>query len=369
MTSVRDRDPSTLKPREAAELWLQNGRSSEGWTESTHRDYEKNIRRFLHWCANENIESVGELTPWDIELFRQVRQSDTNRNDEPIAPTTVRSTMMTLKQFVDYLKRIGAVEEDLTEAVAEAVPTVSKEDATNDELLETERAVGLVNHYRNDPRTRATTKHVILEILWHVGCRISGLRALDVKDYDREQRTLTFRNRPETGTRLKRGADGERSVFISETVAEILNEWLIRERPKKADEYGRNPLISCRQGRPSISTIRFHTYLATQPCVRRECPHGEFPKKCEYRERSKSSKCPSSRSPHRIRTGSITWHRDRGIPLEECSKRVNAESDTIKRYYDKADLPAELERRRQYTADLDVVASDEDDSDDQMTNE
>lgn len=335
-------------------MWLEDGRTGEGWTDETVRDYKSNISRFLLWCANEQVETVGDLTPWDIELFRQDRQNDTTRSGDRIAPSTLRGSMMTLKQFVDYLARIGAVEKDIAEAAAEAVPTLSKEDATNDDLLPAEEAFALLEFYRDSVGDRATDRHAILEILWHTGCRVGGLRALDLSDYNREDRTLSFVNRPETGTRLKRGEDGNRTVLLSESVCEVLDEYILRERFDKRDEYGREPLISLRQGRPVTTTLQAKTYLATQPCVYRSCPHGERPGDCQYRERTHASKCPSSKSPHRIRTGSITWHRDRGIPIEDCATRVNANAETIKRYYDKANASQELERRRKYTEDLDI---------------
>ncbi|WP_255149771.1 tyrosine-type recombinase/integrase [Halorarius halobius] len=336
-------------------MWLDDGRTGEGWTDETVRDYKSNISRFLLWCANEQVEEVGELTPWDIELFRQDRQNDTVRSGEKIAPSTLRGSMMTLKQFVDYLVRIGGVDDEVGEAAAEAVPTLSKEDATSDDMLNAEDALALLDYYRNSARDRATDRHVVLEILWHTGCRRGGIRALDLEDYHPEERTLTFVNRPESGTRLKRGDDGERTVLLSPTVCEVIDEYIARERYQKRDEYGREPLLSFRQDRPSVATIQSKSYLATQPCVYRECPHGERPRECLFRERTHSSKCPSSRSPHAVRTGSITWHRDRGVPIEETATRVNATADTIEKYYDKADADQELERRRQYTENLDIT--------------
>lgn len=359
MSGRRGADPSEIDVDEAVKMWLEDGRAGKGWTDETLRDYNSNIRRFLLWCANEQVEEVGELTPWDIELFRQERQTDTNRKDEPISPSTIRSSMMTLKQFVDYLVRIGAVEDEVGDAAAEAVPTLSKEDATSDEMLETEKALALINENRTNVAMRARPRHAVLELLWHVGCRLSGIRALDLGDYSSEDRTLSFVNRPDSGTRLKRGSDGERTVLISQEVCDVLDEYIARERFDKRDEYGRDPLFSFNQARPVTGTFRGKAYLSTQPCEYRDCPHDRRPGDCEYRERTHASKCPSSRSPHPIRTGSITWHRDIGVPLEECATRVNATPDTIQKYYDKADNDQELERRRPYTENLDITDVDE----------
>jgi site-specific recombinase XerD len=354
----RDRDPGSMSPEEAAEMWLAD--VADSCTEKTVRDYRKNTRRFLQWCANEQVEEIGELTGWDIELFKRDRRTDVGLHGDTIAPATLRSSMMTLKQFVEFLVRIDAVDPDLGDKVAHAVPRLSDEDRTSDEMLAQEDALAYIENYRNDQKWYGTPRHAILEVLWHVGCRVGGLRALDLGDYDPDNRTLEFVNRSETGTRLKRGDEGERLVFISPAVRGVLDTYVARERCEKRDEHGRKPLFCFQKGRPVVSTLRAKAYLATQPCVLRECPHDRDPAKCEYRERNHASKCPSSRSPHPIRTGSITWHRDSGVPRLKTAKRVNASVETIDSYYDKADKQQQLERRRDDTEHLDITETTND---------
>jgi hypothetical protein len=87
-------------------------------------------------------------------------------------------------------------------------------------------------------------------------------------------------------------------------------------------------------------------YLATTPCRHSPCPHDQDPDTCDYLSYTTASGCPSSRAPHHIRTGSITWQRSRGIPLEVVADRVNASPQTIEQYYDKEDPRRELEERR-----------------------
>jgi hypothetical protein len=90
-------------------------------------------------------------------------------------------------------------------------------------------------------------------------------------------------------------------------------------------------------------------YLGTLPCLHSPCPHGNDPETCDYVDYSKASKCPSSRSPHQVRTGSITWQLNRGVPIEVVAERVNTSVRTLKRHYDQPTKREELEeRRRQY---------------------
>lgn len=96
------------------------------------------------------------------------------------------------------------------------------------------------------------------------------------------------------------------------------------------------------------------------PPTNRACPHGNDRATCGYVDRNHASKCPSSRSPHRFRTGSITWQLNEGLSVEQVADRVNATPQVIRRYYDKATQKEEFEqRRRAASAALDIEESDD----------
>lgn len=336
--------PTELSVAEARQWFLDHRRAdASDWT---LRTYSYRLNAFVDWCESEDVDTVGELDGWTFERFFRHRRAD-------LAPVSLKGQMSSLKVFVAYLERIEAVPDGLSEKVD--IPTVSREQETSDVQLEAADARELIRYYRNSTAERATPRHVVLELLWNTGCRLGGLRGLDLGDYSSEERFLDFRHRPESDTPLKNDYEGERTVAVSETVCDVLDHYIARERTRKRDQFGREPLLSGRQGRPSATSIRAWAYLATQPCVHVQCPHGRQKSTCDFRSRGAASKCPSSRAPHHIRTGSITWHLDRGIPLEVVAERVNAAPETIKRFYDKATSLQKLEqRRKQYTGDLDI---------------
>ncbi|SNZ06086.1 Site-specific recombinase XerD [Natronoarchaeum philippinense] len=336
--------PDDLTPAEAREYYLDDLRADS--SDHTIRSYGYRLTQFVEWCEEHDVEQVSEISGWTIDQFKRDRQS---MGDEPV---TVKGKMVAVKQLLDYCARIDAVDEDLPEKVD--IPSLSRAEETSDTKLAAEDAQALLEYYRNDPGVYATNHHALLEVLWNTGARLSGIRTLDLEDYYPDRQFLDFKHRPETGTGLKNDEDGERPVSIPETVCDVLDAYIERDRWEKRDDHGRQPLFSCRQGRPSASTIRSWCYLATQPCLHQECPHGETRPTCEYPHRNKASQCPSSRSPHQVRTGSITWHRDRGIPMEVTAERVNASPDVIERHYDKASAVERMEkRRRKYVQDLD----------------
>ena len=327
--------PEELTPREAWNRYMDRRRPES--TEQTSRSYYYSLKLFVEWCEDEEIEQVGEFTGWLFETY------ETKRSGDDIAPITLRQEMQTLKQFVEYLERIEAVEEGLTDRVH--VPTVDPEDQSSDTKLATEHAIGLLEHYREtEPASR---RHAALEVFWHTGCRLGVLRALDVRDYHSDEQFIEFRHRPDTGTPLKNKRDGERPVALPAMVAVTLDRYLDSSNYWDVhDEHGRRPLFASRQGRAGHNTIRTWTYQATLPCQNAECPHDRDPEDCDWTKRNQSSKCPSSRSPHQIRTGSITWQLNNGIPPEVVSTRANVGVQTLKKHYDKATPRKRMERRR-----------------------
>ncbi|MDS0276456.1 site-specific integrase [Halomicroarcula sp. S1AR25-4] len=314
-------------------------------TDSTIRSYSNRLTPFVEWCEEEPVESVGELSGWLLDEYRRSLTED--------APVTVKGKMMAVKQLLGYLGRIDAVDTELEEKVP--IPKLSAEDERSEIKLAPDDASSLLAYYRESKTWYGTPRHTLLEVLWFTGCRLSGIRALDFEDYDNERGILRFVNRPQTGTRLKNGKDGERPVAIPPEVVDVLDTYIHRERFDKRDEHGRRPLFSARQARPSKTTVRAWSYLGTQPCVYTGCPHGRERPKCNYRERNYSGSCPSSRSPHQVRTGSITWQLNCGMPIEDVAERVNSTPAVIRRHYDVATGDEKLEeRRRDYLGDLSI---------------
>lgn len=339
-------DSPDLTIPEAVELYIR--RKKTDWKGETERTKRRNLGLFEDYAAEREIETLDDLTRWTVGGFTDFLM------EKDYARVTVATRQKSARAWLKYLESQGLVPLGIHLAI-ETV-RLSDEEETSDQQLAPEDARALLSFYRESAEYRGTTKHVVLEILWHVGCRMSGLRALDLEDYDPESGDLRFRNRPETGTRLKRGNTHERNVTLSETPQKVLDLYLARERIDIRDEHGRKPLITTRQGRPVRGTIRGYMYQATQPCMAQECPHGNRRPNCEYVPRTHASKCPSTRAPHAIRRGSITWQRNLGFSEQTVADRAAATPSVIRRYYDDPDYDDELQRRRNETAEIDIEA-------------
>ncbi|WP_175454370.1 tyrosine-type recombinase/integrase [Halopelagius longus] len=331
-----DRIPD-LSPREALERWLSSIRVSKA--ESTVSAYWYQLKHFAEFCEEEEIVSISDVSGWDLEEYKNYRLST------GMKAATLNKEFLTLRSFLQYCARVELVDDSLPEKVDP--PDVSRDEFVDDTRLHSDNAKSLLDYYEaNEYGSRA---HVLLALEWYTGARLGAIRGLDIDDYDSEREYLQFFHRPADDTPLKNGKDGERAVGLPTDICEIIDTYLAENRHAVHDDNGRRPLVTSEVGRPSRNAVRAWTYIATVPCIYGACPHGNNPETCDYLSYSTASQCPSSRSPHQVRTGSITWQLNRGVPIEKVAKRVNTSVRVLKKHYDK---PTELEdleeRRREY---------------------
>ncbi|ADQ68471.1 tyrosine-type recombinase/integrase [Halogeometricum borinquense] len=338
--------PSDLTPREAVRRYLD--RRSTELSESSVRTYRYRLKLWVEWCEDENIERVEDLTGWTFEQFEAFRSG------QGIASPTLHGEMETLKGHIEYLERIEAVDDGLADKVH--VPDVPDSEMSRDTMLRPEDAEDLIRYYRTHDNVYGTRFHAALELAFHTGARLGALRGIDLRDYHSDEQFVEFVHRPETNTPLKNQRSGERSVSLLSEVCDAIDEFIAHNRPSGHDEFGRSPLfLTYHENRVSKNAFRAWIYRATQPCVAGTCPHNYDRETCDFRRHSTASQCPSSRAPHHVRTGSITWHRDRGFPPEVTAERVNASQEVIEKHYDKASQRERMElRRRPHLGKLEI---------------
>jgi site-specific recombinase XerD len=346
------RGPPDLSPQQLVDRWLDKRRSDS--SEQTISTYYYRLKLFVEWCQSEGIDRASELTTWDVESYEAHRQS------QGVETNTLRNEIITLEQVLDYGARIGVVDDSVPENIE--APTVPQHAKSSDTLLTEDAAEALLDYHRE--HNHGSREHVLLELLWYTGARVGAISGLDLRDYDGEEQFVEFVHRTETDTPLKNAVDGQRPVGLPAEVCEAIDAYLQGARDDVTDDQGRQPLITSYLGRPTKGTLRGWVYEATVPCQHSPCPHGKDPDTCEWTHYDHASKCPSSRSPHQIRTGAITWMLNCGIPVEVVAERVNASIEVIQRHYDKAQALAEMERRRRpYLDDLGFEDDGDDDRD------
>lgn len=200
----------------------------------------------------------------------------------------------------------------------------------------------------------ASRDHVSMLLFCRTGARLGAVRSLDLEDYHEEKDYLTFHHRPESGTPLKNGMDGERHVALKTETSLVVADYIEHERLSAKDDHHRYPLITTVHGRIAISTLRRLVYRLTRPCVYEgECPHDREQNACEATvDAHSSSKCPSSVSPHDLRRSSITHHCRSDVPVPVVSDRCDVSPEVLDKHYNQMTGQEKMEQRRGYLDNL-----------------
>lgn len=293
------------------------------------------------------IENLNNLSPRQAEEYEGWRKYDSLDREKPLAGPTLEDDMYLYKEFLEYMTRIRGVPADTYEIVE--VPNTGE--GVDKETLDADRADVILVYL--DCFEYASREHVTILLLMKTGRRPCDLRALDVDDFDDsgDEATLTFKHRPDEGTGLKENEKHEAGIDLTTDVTKVIRDYIKHDRDDVEDAFGREPLLSTKNGRLSKSSIREYAYKWTRPCkVGKDCPHDRDPDDCEAANSSKkASGCPDSRSPRKIRSGYVTAKLNAGSSYESVGHRVGATKGVLQRHYDH---PNQEEERERYQEDI-----------------
>jgi integrase len=327
-------------PHEAMNRYLKDKKAEV--SDKTIYNYGTTLRQFCDWLTDYGTNDLRELDSDTIQRYREFRTGK-------VARITARNDLRTIKQFVEFCETIQAVPTGLGELVR--IPKTDASDEICDDLLTREEAVAILDHLSKF--SYASDRHVIILILWKTGMRLSGLRALDVEDFDEGRPALEIRHRPESGTPLKKKERGERDVLITPETAEVIADYIAETRIDVTDDHGRRPLLTTRHGRRARTSIQRMVYTATRPCFYGgTCPVEKDPETCEHNEWNAAYGCPASVSPHALRRGYVTAARNAGQPKDVTGERANMSGRILDKHYDKGSAAEKAERRRDYLRDI-----------------
>lgn len=341
MTKKPEQNPIT--PDAALSFYIENRRYEV--RESTLRTHKSRIRSFTRWLDDEGIHNMNDVDLHAVHDYRVYKRDD-NGDDPPCNSVTMQGQVSTLRRFLEVLGNYGYVSPNLAENIQ--LPKTTDEEESRDVLIDSGRANAILDFLRE--YRYASPQHVTFLLMWRSGARRGGIRALDLKDFDRDEMALSFEHRPDTGTPLKNGKRGERDVGLTSSVCTVIEDYIDSpNRVRVLDDENRHPLITTEFGRPSPSTIQNWVYNLTRPCeIGEPCPHDYDPTSCEFTRYDNASGCPSSVSPHAIRRGSITAFRNAGTPREVVSDRGDVSEKILMKHYDKASKRQQMRRRRDH---------------------
>jgi len=172
---------------------------------------------------------------------------------------------------------------------------------------------------------------------------MGAVRGIDLDDVDLEDRKISLAHQPEDDTPLKNGKGGERLVAISSGLAEVLDDYISTIRTEVDDSADRKPLLTCRNGRISRTTVRRRVYRLTAPCfVDNECEG------CDSETEGAYSRCDGSVGPHAVRRSAITHFLTCDVPVEVVGDRMDVSRGVIDKHYDERSEEVKVEQRRGY---------------------
>lgn len=322
----------SLPPEEGVDSYLKKREGEVG--DSTLETYERDLNAIVEFCRKQNITELKQLDGEALnELQVWIREEVPVRTDE-YAPKRMRDYMYLVQSFIKHLETIEAVPEGLHKKVD--IPELEKGDGVCEDFLDSERAQTIVDHLSTFEY--ASLDHVIWVLLAILGDRKSGIRSIDVKDChpDEDDPYIELHHRPDQGTGLKNNDSSEREVSLPPWVADVISEYIDIKRNEVTDEYGREPLLTTSEGRIAPSTLTKYAYKWTRPCaISRECPHDKDIDDCKAASNTDhASKCPSTKSPHKVRKGYITAERKKGVPKGVLSERCDVSEAVLEEHYE-----------------------------------
>lgn len=331
-----------IPPVEAVEQYLQSKHDVLASTRDNHR---YRLEHFTNWAKEAEVESMQELRGFHLEQYKNWRLNETECN-----LVTLEQSFHTLRVFLRWCEKTEIVAEDLSDKVI--IPNVSSQDKARDVAISHDRATEIIDYLCRFHW--ASNEHIAFHTLYHCGMRRSGLFSLDVDDWHPEERYLSIRNRPDQGTRLKLGDNGERNVSVTDDrLVSALTDYIESERPNVEDDYGRTPLLASIHGRVHYQTITKYIYKVTRPCYYgNECPLSRDLDECEGTNYKGFSACPESVSPHPIRRSAISHHLSESVPAKICSERMSVSMEVLDLHYDARDEEEKRLNRERYLDDL-----------------
>ena len=329
----------SIEPAEAVDMYLTD-RTSE-LSENSIKSYRKRLNAFIRWCNDNGITHLSNIEGIDLHRFKVDQQ-------EQVAHATMVNRLHALRALLQWAGRIDVVDAALHEKVV-----VPKDDSSRSRAIDSDTASAILSYLRRFEY--ASRNHVVMELLWTTAMRLGEIRSIDLDDFhpapdDAKGPYITLRHRPDTGTPLKNGPDGERTVSIRPETRSIVDDYIVHNRTQVTDEYGRDPLLTTRNGRPGATTIRNAVYAWTRPCaIGKDCPHERNPDNCEAASKVvEAFRCPDVYRPHDIRRGGITHHLKKDVPKPMVSDRCDVSPDVLDKHYDQRSDVEKMEQRRSY---------------------
>jgi site-specific recombinase XerD len=324
-----------LAPQRVLDLYLEERETD--LADSTRRSHRYTIETFVEYCANNDITVLSDVDGRDLHDYRIERRDDVSGN-------TLRSQLGTVRVFMRFAESIEAARRGIAERIR--LPEVEKQ--SRETRVTESVAKEALDHL--SCFKYAGRDHAVFRLLWTTAIRVGTARSFDVEDFDEEQQLLAVQHRPDSATPLKNAERAERLLVLDDDTTDVVADYVAHNRVDVTDDDGRQPLFTTDHGRIGISTLRRAIYRWTRPCEHGEgCPHDRDLEECTARQRvQKAAECPSTRSPHDVRRGAISYYLDADTPVKAISDRADVSESVLTKHYDARTEEEKADARRKF---------------------
>ncbi|WP_158853978.1 site-specific integrase [Halorhabdus sp. CUG00001] len=334
-------DLEPIAPQDILDWYLEHRR--DDLRTSTRRKHRSALGTFVDWTDEAGIENMNDIGGRQLMEFKTWRKTETD-----LVTVSLNGNLAILQRFLRFCENIDAIADGVADRVP--LPNVPPEEEVNYEVPSDEEVREIQTYCRRFEYT--SRRHVEFELIAEIGVRLGAVRAIDMDDFDPDEKVIHLRHRPEStdeyGTPLKNGPDGERIVNLSDRLRDYIVAYIDQKRTDVRDKFDRKPLFTTSSGRPSTATIRRDFYKLSRPCTyANSCPHDRDITDCDAAQNANAADCPSRFSTHPLRKWAIMRQLNEGVPKELLSDRVDVSTPVLDKHYDQRTKAKKSRRRRE----------------------
>ena len=235
----------------AVERFLEHLRVERNYSVHTLRNYRSDLEAFFRFVTFRKKKSAApqpQALPIEVDHLT-IREYLGRLYSERLKPATIARKLAALRSFYRYACREGLLKENPAKLVAsprlpQMLPPVMTTEETN-QLIDSVQTIAATSEGRD--ALRVARDHLIFELLYGSGLRVSELVGLNLDQLDLADGVLLVRGKGKK----------ERTVPFGSKALAALEEYC-RQRAERQGQNGMNPealLISARGSRLTTRTV------------------------------------------------------------------------------------------------------------------
>ncbi|MGL5405708.1 MAG: site-specific tyrosine recombinase XerD [Propionibacteriaceae bacterium] len=214
----------------AVQSYLDHLRVERGASGHTISAYRRDLKRYLEYLQQENIDDLDHAKAEHISGFTRLL-SHGDDDHQAMAPASIARALAAVRSLSRFL---------VEEGIAKTDPTVGTATPKLPDHLPKALSIGQVQQLfaaLNTETIEGLRDAALLELLYGTGARVSEICQLDVDDVS------TAVADPDAGLRLWGKGRKERIVPLGSFARAAITAWLVRGRPTWAKEGKATPAL------------------------------------------------------------------------------------------------------------------------------